>query len=247
MYRGDDETAYPDIFNNNVTSDDAETRAGVIRELKALSEKKDLESCLDTDELIRYFAVHNFLVNYDSYTGPMLHNYCLLAQEGRLSMLPWDYDSAFGHFPADGIVSVEPDSTVAVNTGIDSPLGNVADEARPMWSWILSDIRYRNAYHDALLETADIIDSGAFQKEADRVGELIRPFTGNDPKAFFTQDQFLTGRAAMLRFTELRAESVRKQVSNQLAARSELQNPADRVDASEIRISDMGKAPESQG
>jgi len=45
----------------------------VIRALKALSAKEDLDEYLDTEEIIRYFAVHNFLATYDSYTGLMLH------------------------------------------------------------------------------------------------------------------------------------------------------------------------------
>lgn len=36
-------------------------------------------------------AVHNFLVNDDSYTGNMIHNYYLYEEDGRLSMIPWDY------------------------------------------------------------------------------------------------------------------------------------------------------------
>lgn len=32
-------------------------------------ENRDPEEILDTQLLIRYFAVHNFLLNYDSYTG----------------------------------------------------------------------------------------------------------------------------------------------------------------------------------
>ena len=90
-YKDDNEESYPDIFENAETEEDAETRMRVIRALKALSEKKDLDKYLDTEEIIRYFAVHNYLVNYDSYTGLMLHNYCLYENNGRLSMLPWDY------------------------------------------------------------------------------------------------------------------------------------------------------------
>ena len=101
VYRDDDEKSYPDIFENAETSDDKETRIRVIKALKALSEKKELDEYLDTDEIIRYFAVHDYLVAYDSYTGPMLHNYCLYENNGKLAMLPWDYDAAYGSFPAD--------------------------------------------------------------------------------------------------------------------------------------------------
>ena len=125
IYKDDDAASYPDIFENAETDDDEETRANVIRALKALSERKDLDKYLDTDEIIRYFAVHDYLVSYDGYTGMMLHNYYLYENGGRLAMLPWDYDNAYGCFPQDARIAVDVDSNEMINAGIDSPLGDV--------------------------------------------------------------------------------------------------------------------------
>ena len=47
---------------------------------------------MDVDEVIRYFVVHNFVCNFDSYTGSMIHNYYLYEEDGQLSMIPWDYN-----------------------------------------------------------------------------------------------------------------------------------------------------------
>lgn len=240
VYRGDDETSYPDIFENAETDEDAETHARIIAALKALSDRKDLDKYLETEEIIKYFAVHNYLVNFDSYTGAMLHNYCLREKDGRLAMLPWDYDTACGTFPADATIGSAVDSTIVINTGIDSPLGGAADEARPMWNWILTDENYLKEYHDNLSEVTDIIESGEFEEEAGRVYDLIFPYIEKDPKAYFTPDRSKKARETLIKFSELRAESVRRQLSGLLAAKTELQNEEDRVDASGITITDMG-------
>lgn len=245
IYRGDDENSYPDIFENAETTEDEGTRKRVIRALKALSERKELDKYLDTEEIIRYFAVHNYLVAYDSYMGPMLHNYCLYEKDGRLAMLPWDYDITFGSFPADAVLDNDVDSNEAVNTGIDSPLGSVKDEARPMWNWILSDEKYINEYHDTLSKLVDIIDSREFEKETGRVRDLILPYIEKDPKAYYTRDEFIKGYTTLLAFSKLRAESVRRQVNGQLATRSELQSQNDKVDATGILIRDMGSVLDS--
>ena len=55
---------------------------------------------VNMDEVIRYFVVHNFVCNFDSYTGSMIHNYYLYEEDGQLSMIPWDYNLAFGGFSA---------------------------------------------------------------------------------------------------------------------------------------------------
>ena len=239
-YKDDDEMSYPDIFENAETAEDTETRTRVIRALKALSEKEDLDKYLDTEEIIRYFTVHNFLVSYDSYTGPMLHNYFLYENNGRLSMLPWDYDGSFGAFPVDAVMDTEIDSNAVINEGIDSPLGIIEDEARPMWNWILSDESYLNEYHDTLLELTDIIDSGEFEKEAGRVRDLILPYIEKDPMAFYTKDKFLKACETLIRFSELRTESILRQVNGQLESRSDMQTEEYKVDASGISIYDMG-------
>ena len=43
--------------------------ARLIESLKKLSSYEDLEDVLDMDAVLRYFVVHNFVVNGDSYTG----------------------------------------------------------------------------------------------------------------------------------------------------------------------------------
>lgn len=239
-YKDDDEESYPDIFGNAETDENEETRARVIRALKALSEKEDLDKYLDTEEIIRYFAVHDYLVAYDSYTGPMLHNYILYENNGRLAMLPWDYDIAYGTFPADAKMDSVIDSTAVVNAGIDSPLGIIADEDRPMWNWILSDESYLDEYHNVLSELVSVIGSGEYEEEAGRVYDLILPYIEKEPKAFYEPDEFRKAYETVLRFVELRAESVRRQVNGQLAAKSDMQADEDKVDASGISIKDMG-------
>ncbi|MBO6061533.1 MAG: CotH kinase family protein, partial [Clostridia bacterium] len=97
VYSDDEISSYPDIFENGVTDPDEDSQARVIAALKALSEG-DYDSAVDGAETAKYFAAHNFVLNYDSYTGTMLHNYYLYENNGRLSMFPWDYNESFGAF-----------------------------------------------------------------------------------------------------------------------------------------------------
>lgn len=127
---------YSDIFDDDETDADEEAKMRVISALKGLAEENDLENYLNTEEIIRYFVAHNFVLNYDSYTGNMLHNYYLYENDGKLSMLPWDYNLAFGGFSGNGGESGGSEATSLVITGIDTPLSGVTEEARPMWKKI---------------------------------------------------------------------------------------------------------------
>ena len=234
---------YPDIFDCAVTEDDAETQARVVRALKGLSEREDLASYLDTEAVIRYFAVHNYLVNFDSYTGPMLHNYYLYEHGGRLSVVPWDYNLIFGTFPADGLMDSRSDSTLIVNQGIDSPLSGspATEQERPMWSWIMEDESYRASYHDALGELiSEHFDSGEFAEEFDALYAMLLPYVEQDPTAFYTPEEFTAAYETLREVSLLRAESIRRQLDGELSTVTERQSKGDRVDASGFIIADMG-------
>ncbi|MDO4416224.1 MAG: CotH kinase family protein, partial [Erysipelotrichaceae bacterium] len=242
-YTDDEISSYSDIFDNNETDASEEDQQKVIAALKALSENDSLETYLDTDEVIRYFAAHNFVLNYDSYTGNMLHNYYLYENEGKLSMLPWDYNLAFGAFGgAGGQKNAGSDqATSLINTGIDTPLSGVSEGQRPMWSWIASDEAYLNQYHDVYDELlSSYFESGDFEKEIDQLYELILPYVEKDPSAFYTAEEFTSAVRTLKQVCMLRAESIRAQLNGELSCRTDEQDPEKQIDASDISIQSMG-------
>ena len=243
VYRDDNPESYPDIFENAETKAGEQDAQDVIAALKGLSEGTNLDSCLDTDEVIRFFAAHNFLLNYDSYTGTLAHNVVLYENKGRLSCLPWDYNLAFGGFVpivGEGVLS---DATDILNRGIDSPLIGVAGDNRPMWAWIARDDAYLQEYHEILdALVAGYFESGAADQRIRETSEMLLPYVEKDPTAFCSVDEFKTGCEALRRFCELRAESVRKQLDGELSPVAEDQESRDKVDASDFNIVDLGVA-----
>ena len=241
-YTDDDPASYSDIFDNNETKATEEDEARVIAALKGLSEGEHLEDYLDTDEIIRYFAAHNFVLNYDSYTGSMLHNYYLLEQDGKLSMLPWDYNLGYGGFTGGN------DTTGLINTGIDTPLSGSTEDSRPMWAWIANDETYLEQYHQVYEELlTNYFESGAFEAEIDALYELLRPYVEKDPTAFYTVEEFDAGVAALKEFCLLRAQSIRAQLNGTLSARTSEQSAEAKIDASGLDISVMGSQGGGQG
>lgn len=101
-YTDDQYDSYANIFDYAETDITDNDKDRLIVSLKQLNEGTNLDEVLDVDALLCYFVVHNFVDNYDSYTGTMLHNYYLYEQDGKLTMLPWDYNLAFGAFGGMG-------------------------------------------------------------------------------------------------------------------------------------------------
>lgn len=238
-YSDDEPDSYSDIFDNDETDMDDGAEERVIAALKALSEGSPADA-LNTDEVIRYFAAHNLVLNYDSYTGSMLHNYYLYEQDGKLSMIPWDYNLAFGGF-SGGPGENMGDTTSLVNTGIDTPLSGATEESRPMWSWITSDESYLEQYHAVLDELLEkYFESGTFEAELGRMTSLLRPYVEKDPTAFYTVEQFDTAVDTLKQVCLLRAQSIRKQLDGTLCTQTSQQEADARVDASGLNLTAMG-------
>ena len=276
-YKDDEISSYSDIFENAETDVTEEDEKRLIASLKKLSEGNAEES-VDIDDVINYFTVHNFVMNYDSYTGNMLHNYFLYEEDGKLKMIPWDYNLSFGAFSngggrggdgnnwggrggqnntndtnnttddkafdrggeQNGGMGGTKDATEIVNYGIDSPLSGATEADRPMWSWITSNDEYLNKYHESFTKLVSYVNSEEFQNELARLYEMLLPYVEKDATAFYTADEFTKAFNTLKDFISLRAESIEKQLSGKLSTVTDKQEASDRVDASNINISDMG-------
>ena len=231
-YIDDDPDSYSAIFDDAKTVVTESDKARLISSLKKLSEQTDLEEILDIDEVLRYFVVHNFVVNGDSYTGSMIHNYYLYENNGRMSMIPWDYNLAFGSFQAS-------DATAAVNDPIDTPLSVGSGDSRPMADWIFASEEYTARYHALFEEFLDSFDLDAMITET---AAMIAPYVEKDPTAFCTYEEFETAVEALRQFCALRSESVRGQLDGTIPSTDEGQNadPDALVDASGLTLSALG-------
>ncbi len=215
QYIDDDPASYSNIFGSAKTDVTQADQDRLIASLKKLSAREDLENVVDVDAVLRYFVVHNFVCNGDSYTGSMIHNYYLYEEYGLLSMLPWDYNLAFGSFQS-------VNASNAVNESVDFSLGD-----RPMADWIFDSEPYTARYHEYYAEFLRIVDAGSIISDA---AALIAPYVERDPTKFCTVEAFERGVEALKTFCALRRQSA----SGQLAGDH---TP---VDTTGLNLSDMG-------
>lgn len=243
IYSDDEYDSYTNIFDSAKTDITNTDKDRLIKALKNLGENNDISSTVDVEKVIRYFVVHNFVLNFDSYTGSMIHNYYLYENDGQLSMLPWDYNLAFGGFQGAS------NATSLVNYPIDTPFSGGTIDSRPMLAWIFNNIEYTEHYHELISEfIAEVFDSGKFEKKIDSVKALISPYIENDTTKFCTYQEFQTGIDTLEEFCLLRAESIKGQLDGTIGSTSETQSDKTGfIDAGGISISDMGSMSNSMG
>lgn len=241
-YMDDNADSYPNIFDNAKTSITASDKMRLINSLKNLSAGKNIESTVDIDSVIRYFAVHNFVLNFDSYTGSMVHNYYLYEKDGQMQMIPWDYNLAFGGFKS------QSSAESLVNFPIDSPVSGGKIEDRPMIAWIFDNEEYTELYHKYFSKfISEYFESRYFETVIDSVKSMIAPYVEKDPTKFCTCDEFEKGIETLREFCLLRAKSVSGQLAGTIGAASDTQNSDTLVDAGDLQISDMGSMNNTMG
>ncbi|MGN0994092.1 MAG: CotH kinase family protein, partial [Butyricicoccus sp.] len=236
-YIDDDPDSYSSIWEGAKTDTTDADHARVIEALKHICAGEDLEQYLDVDNVLRYMAVQTFVVNLDSLTGSMAHNYYLSENDGKLNLLPWDYNLAFGGYMTD-------DASDMINFPIDTPF-TASMEDRQFFAALLENEEYRAQYHTYLRDLCEGYVENEFPQTYAAMRVLLDGLVASedaDPTAFYTNEEYQAA-AEMLRQTiELRAESILGQIEGTIPSTSEGQEaePYKLLDCSSIDLSVMG-------
>ena len=235
IYIDDEPLSYPNIFNNAKQNNSMKDRMRLIKALWIMNMDKDVSAAVDVDEVIAYFAVHNFVVSWNSYTGETAANYYLYEHKGKLAMLPWDYSSAFGTYRSQ-------DAQRSVNYPIDTPLMKGLADERPMFDWIMRNPAYVKAYHKRM---GELVNSFAGEENVTarirQIEEMLTPYIERDHHKFTSETAFHKGVSTLIDFWDLRTQSVRKQLDGEIPSTYDAQSeaPETLIDASKIELIDM--------
>jgi len=236
VYTDDNESSYSAIFDNAETKTNEKDHQRVIEAIKNLNAGTELEKYVDVDSVLRYLAAHTIVVNLDSYSGSTGHNYYLYENNGQISILPWDYNMAFGGFQSRNASDV-------VNFPIDTPVSGVSMEGRPLISKLLEVPEYSEKYHQYLREIIDgYFADDKFEQKVDELNALISEHIKNDPSAFYAYEEYQAAIAQLKELGALRAESVQGQLDGTIPSIADGQNaePDKLIDASSIDMSALG-------
>lgn len=175
---------------------DDETKADLKNFIKVLNEmpqgqKGDIEKVLDVDSALKYIAANTVLGNYDSYNGSTSHNYYLYGQEGKFTVLPWDFNMSIAGFSMGG-----GDQTTIP---IDEPVFGANIKNLPLINNLLAVEEYKTKYHGYVEELVAYLEK--FESRVTKVSDIIRPYVEKDPTKFYTMEQF----EASIKYSETNA------------------------------------------
>lgn len=236
VYTDDKISSYSAIFDNAETDSDETDHKRVIEAIKNLNNGTDLETYVDVEACLRYFAGHTSVVSLDSYEGSMGHNYYLYENEGQISILPWDYNMSFGGFQAGA-------SSDVVNFPIDTPVSGTTMQDRPLISKLFEVDSYLDIYHDYMQELVDgYYSNSQFERKVESIHALIASSMEEDPSAFYPYDEYLAAIEELKKLGSLRAESIQGQLDGTIPATADGQqaDSSQLVDASSVDMNKLG-------
>ncbi|MEG6612208.1 CotH kinase family protein [Pseudoclostridium thermosuccinogenes] len=242
-YTDDNESSYSSIFNNAIGKTTSADHQRVIKALKNLSTGTELETYFDVDKILRYMAAHTVVVNLDSYSSNMAQNYYIYEKNGKITILPWDYNFSFGGFQSGSASDV-------VNFPIDTPVSGVSLEDRPLFAKLLENEEYKARYHEYLNEIVNgYFSDGKWADKIEQLDNLIAGYVEKDPTAFCTYEEYKKALPALTKLGELRAESILGQLKGTIPSTTEGQraNPSALVSADGLNLSDLGNGMGGRG
>ncbi len=250
-YIDDQPESYDNIFRNAKFKPTESDKMRLIESLKILSSGQNLESAVNIDETLRYFAVQVFVMNLDSYIGTTGHNYFLYEEDGILSILPWDYNLAFGTYCL-GMTNPIKDPNILINYPVNTPWEGQDMMKRPLFHNLMKNNSYFAQYRAYLSELVEnYVQNGLCELKLRETFQMISPYVKKDATAFCLYNDFETAVETLLEICELRAKSIEGQLAGKypatLAQRAEWSSRPDAafgtnlgVDASYIDIADLG-------
>ena len=164
--------------------------ANLLKLMNALQKGGDtLNKFLNIDETLWYLAFNNVLVNLDSYSGKLSHNYYLYQDTfGIFHPIVWDLNLSFGGFRHDGFqnsaLNLEQMQTL-------SPLLHYQNPLRPLISSMMKNEQYKKQYL-AHIRTIlkDFFETEQYMTIANDIRKNIDNFVKKDTLSLYPYESF---------------------------------------------------------
>ncbi|MCC6461224.1 MAG: CotH kinase family protein [Saprospiraceae bacterium] len=185
MYLNDSPGCYSSFYE---VDDDASWKP-LLNIIKVLNKDPDaVESVLDIDQTLWMHALNNVMVNLDSYTGSLSHNYYLwIDSTGVGHPLIWDLNMAFGGWRRNFSFEQMKDQELIEY----SPVAEISNAKRPLISKVLRTPLFRKIYI-AHLQTIvkEQLSSGRWLSEAQTMLKEIDPWVKKDSLKLYSYEDF---------------------------------------------------------
>ena len=261
-YTGDDMNDYAEIANYAKVKGGEASMQRVVEALKNVNDGKRMEEYVDFESLAKYMALQSVVVNFDCLTGHSPQNYYLREADGRISLIPWDYNLAWGGYPEDeemeGEDMLEQSQTKAlpsdagkrspeevnrvVNFPIDTPFSGDLSQRKFFMNLLANEQFKARYYHYLGVLCNKYILGGEFNKTLSSINMKIGKFAGTERNAFYTNERYFEAQRMLKLVLEKRATSILGQMKSEVPSTwgNQKTNPQKLINCNDIDLQVLG-------
>lgn len=193
----------PDSYTGLVMKSKSSNDDILIDMLDELNNGTDYEKVLDVDNVLKYVALNVVASNMDSYLGSNKQNYYLYENNGIFSVLPWDYNMAFGGLGGSSIL-------------IDEPTQGALAE-RPLIAKLLAIDEYKERYHAILSEMLEgYMQQETFNERVAQLQDLISEHVKQDPRPFYSYEEYEQSIPKLTSYVQESMDNIQQQLDGTL-------------------------------
>ena len=190
MYLGEDPDCYKGLYEMN--NGGKTGWKSLVKLTKILNESPDsIDHYLNVEATLWMHAFNNVLVNLDSYTGRLSHNYYLYrTPDGLFTPLIWDLNLSLGGFEYDGIKkgALDKEELQTLSPFIQYKTKN---PKRPLIVNLLTNTFYRKMYVGYLHTLVeDYLVNGKYLQRAKEIQAMIDAEVQADTNKLYSYEDF---------------------------------------------------------
>lgn len=191
QYRGDSIDLYKGIFNNiktDETSDeDKERLVSIIKNLSTAETTEEIENnFFDFDKVIKMVAINKAVSNVDGFTGRAMRNYYMYEEDGKIDIIPFDFNTSLGMRPKEYFWSKKDVNTVELieyNERFHSKIVDI----------IMENEEYSKKYSQYLQETFEKLEKMQIEETIDKIDQTVEDIVKNTDNSIFTYEEYKQG------------------------------------------------------
>ena len=261
-YTGEKMKDYSDIADFAKVKGGEASMKRVVEALRSVDEGKDIETHLDVESVMKYMALQTMVVNFDCMTGNNCQNYYLREAEGKISLIPWDYNLAWGGYPEDeemegeNLLEQSEEPTLPENAGmrtreevnrivnfpIDTPFSCDLSQRSFFMNLLAHEQLKARYYHYLNVLCNKYILGDELGKTLNVIEKEIGQVAGTEANAFYTNEQFHEAQRTLRLLLEKRAASVLGQMNSSIPSTwdGQKQQPQQLINSDEINLQLLG-------
>ena len=190
-YRSDNIEDYRGIFDyvktENTTDEDKKRLVAVFKKIKEASTPEEIEECfMDFNKVLKILAINKVVSNVDGVTGKTMRNYFLYEENGKIDIIPFDFNFSLGIQVKEYFFRDEDVNDLGL-------IEYTYENHSFLIDIIMEHETFFNRYNEYVKDIQKLMDDINLDEKVDILDINIKQIIQNDTEKFYTYEEYRNG------------------------------------------------------